>query len=114
MDGRISGDRAARNQSLYRSINEDVETINTVFEDAARAAGEWICECADTECVARVFVTVREYEAVRTNPRAFIVFPGHVYPEVERVVAENDRYATVEKLDNGAETAEALDPRRMP
>ena len=37
MDGGISGKRAAQNQSLYRSINEDVMTINTVFEDVAHA-----------------------------------------------------------------------------
>jgi hypothetical protein len=64
--------------------------------------------------MTRVLATLREYEAVRTNPRAFIVYPGHIYPEVERVVAENERYATVEKLDNGGEIAEALDPRHTP
>src|SRR5690348_13848032 len=96
VDGGISGQRAAENQSLYRSINEDMKPINTVFEDSARATSEWICECADTECVTRVLVTLREYEAVRTNPRAFIVYPGHIYPKVERVVAENERYMTVE------------------
>jgi len=111
VDGGISGERAARNQSRYRSINEDVKTINTVFEDFANASGEWICECADTECVTRVIATLREYETVRTNPRAFIVSPGHIYPEVERVVAENERFTTVEKFDNGGEVAEALDRR---
>jgi len=57
MDGGISGKRAAQNQSLYRSINEDVMTINTVFEDVAHASSEWICECADTECATRVLAT---------------------------------------------------------
>lgn len=114
MDGGISAKRAAENQSRYRSINEDVKTINTVFGDSTQASSEWICECADTACVTHVLVTLREYEAVRTNPRAFIVYPGHSYPKVERVVAENERYVTVEKLDNGGEIAEALDPRQTP
>jgi hypothetical protein len=114
VDGGISGIRAAQNQSRYRSINEDVKAINTVFEDFAEAASEWICECADTECVARVLASLREYQAVRMNPRAFIVSPGHTYPEVERVTAENERFTTVEKLDNGGEVAEALDPRNTP
>jgi len=114
VDGGISSERAAQNQSRYRSINEDVKAINAVFEDSATATSEWICECADTECVTRVLVTLREYETVSTNPRAFIVYPGHIYPEVERVVAENDRYKTVEKLDTGGEIAEALDPRHTP
>ena len=51
---------------------------------------------------------------MRTNPRAFIVYPGHIYPEVERIVAGNGRYMTVEKLGDGGEIAEALDPRRAP
>jgi hypothetical protein len=114
VDGGISAKRAAENQSRYRSINEDMKTINTVFADSIQASSEWICECADRECVTHILVTLREYEAVRTNPRAFIVYPGHSYPKVERVVAENDRYATVEKLDNGGEIAEALDPRQAP
>ena len=112
MDGGISGKRAAQNQSLYRSINEQIETINEVFEDVAGGASEWICECADTECTIRVLATVREYEAVRANARTFIVYPGHVFPDVERVVADNERYTTVEKFDNGGQVAEALDPRR--
>jgi len=114
VDGGISAERAAENQSRYRSINEDVKTINTVFEDSTQAKSEWICECADTECVTRVLATLHEYETARTNPRWFIVYPGHIYPKVERVVAENERYVTVEKLDNGGEIAEALDPRRTP
>ena len=114
MHGGISGERAARNQSLYRSINERMMAINVVFEDFADATSEWICECADTECMLRIHASRREYEAVRANPRTFMVHPNHIYPEVERVVAENERYCTVEKLDNAGELAEALDPRREP
>jgi len=112
VDGGVSATRAAQNQSLYRSVNEQIKTVNEVFEELVDASGEWICECADTDCTIRVLATMDEYEAVRENPRAFIVFPGHVYPEVERILAENERYVTVEKLDDGGQLAEALDKRQ--
>ena len=70
--------------------------------------GEWICECADTECVSRISASVQEYEAARLNPRMFIVCPGHVYPRIEVVVAANERFALVEKIGDAGEAAELL------
>jgi hypothetical protein len=111
VSGDISSERAARNQSLYRSANEQLKPINQAAEQLGDPVSEWICECADTTCVLHVYATLSEYERVRSNPRAFIVFQGHIYPEVERILEENDRYTTVEKHDNGGCVAEALDPR---
>ncbi len=111
MDGTPSGERAAQNQSLYRSINENISDLNQTLAEVTPLSGEWICECADTDCTLRINATLQEYEVVRASGRTFLVYPGHVYPEVERVVAENGRFVTVEKLDNGGEIAEDLDPR---
>jgi hypothetical protein len=111
--GGISGERAAHNQSLYRSINEKIVDLNQTFAEAGLAGSEWICECADTGCTVRVAATLPEYEAVRSSPRTFIIALGHLYPEVERVLDENDRFMIVEKIDNGGEIAESLDPRRI-
>lgn len=111
MSGDISSERAAHNQSVYRSANEKLKPINEAAEQLGDPVGEWICECADTTCGIHVSATLSEYERVRSNPRAFIVFEGHIYPEVERILEENDRYTTVEKYDNAGCVAEALDPR---
>jgi hypothetical protein len=114
MGGGISGERAAHNQSIYRSINEKIEELNQAFAEAGFEDGEWICECADTDCTRRITATLHEYETVRSNSRTFIISPGHLYPKVERVLTENDRFMVVEKLDNGGQIAEALDPRHAP
>ena len=84
MDGELSGERAAENQSLYRSINESVHDLNQTFGEVTITpfSGEWICECADTHCMLRINATLQEYETVRANGRTFLVVPGHVYPEV--------------------------------
>jgi hypothetical protein len=109
----LSGERAAENQSLYRSVNEGIKQLNAALEEVAPDAGsyEWLCECADTDCTIRLSATLDEYEGVRENPRTFIVARGHLYPEVERVLDENGRFMIVEKVDNGGEVAESLDPR---
>jgi hypothetical protein len=73
VDGGISAKRAAENQLRYRSINEDVKTINTVFKEDTQASSEWICECADTHLCHPRARHPAQYEAVRINPRAFII-----------------------------------------
>lgn len=112
MDGEIGTTRVAQNQSLYRSINERVRTLNETLEEIAPRGSAWVCECADTRCTRRIAATLTEYEAVRANPRAFLVYSGHVYPEVERILDENDRFTTVEKIEHAGRIAESLDPRR--
>ena len=100
--------RAARNQSLFRSINERIESLNEAFEHLTQTA-TIACECADTSCVEMIDVRPEEYEAVRGNPRHFVVRPGHVYPDVETVVDEAEAYVIVEKIGRAGEIAEIRD-----
>jgi hypothetical protein len=79
-----------------------------VFDEALELPSEWVCECADTECTSHISATMQEYEAVRSSPRTFIVHSGHVYPHVEVVVAENERFTIVEKTGDAGEVAEKL------
>jgi 5-bromo-4-chloroindolyl phosphate hydrolysis protein len=98
--------RAARNQSLFRSVNEKMRELNEAFG----SADEYViaCECADTNCVQTLSIREDEYVQIRGNPRHFAVLPGHVYPDVEKVVSETDAYVTVEKIALAAEVAEEL------
>jgi hypothetical protein len=103
--------RLAQNEILYRSINERIENINKELDTVASFKGEWICECSDMHCTTRVVATIAEYESVRSNPRTFIVAPGHVDPYVEHVVRGNERFTVVEKEGAAAEAAELQDAR---
>jgi hypothetical protein len=102
--------RAARNQSLYRSINEKIKPLNEAFS-LTDADPEWICECDDQACVQPMPMTFSEYEALRSQPNRFAVLHGHVNAKVERVVHETDNYVVVEKLGAGAQVAIEKDPR---
>ena len=103
--------RAARNQALFRAVNEQIKSMNEAY---AEVAGTFAiaCECADTSCIQTLELSRDEYEAVRAEPRHFAVLPGHVYPDVEDVVRESNGYVVVEKIARAADVAEILDPRR--
>jgi hypothetical protein len=107
-------ERAARNQSLFREVNEKIESVS---QDASSMFLEFSCECADTECFENVSLTLEEYEYVRRIPTHFFVKPGHVYRDVERVVetdGHGDRFEVVEKFGDAGTLAVRLDPRSPP
>jgi hypothetical protein len=103
--------RAAKNQSLFRQVNERVEDIAQSF-DLDMQHLDFICECAHTDCVERLELSVGEYEAVRSAPTHFAVAGGHEIADVETVVERTSRYVVVAKLGVGGELANKLDPRQ--
>lgn len=111
-DGTEKQERAARNQSLFREVNERVKDLNDAFH-AFTARNDWVCECADERCAERIEMSCEEYEHVRRDGARFFVAPGsaHVWPEVERVVERNRTYWIVEKIEKGGKLADAADPR---
>jgi hypothetical protein len=98
--------KGAHNQALMREVNERIEQI---AEDAAHP--EFLCECADPDCVETLSLSIAEYEAVRSSPLHFPIKPSHDYTEFERVIEENERYVVVEKFGKAGEIAARLDPR---
>jgi 5-bromo-4-chloroindolyl phosphate hydrolysis protein len=103
-------ERAARNQSLFREVNERLEDLATTFQELAGTT-MFACECADLRCVEKVELTLDEYERVRAEPNQFIVLAGHVYSDVESVVHETDRFVVVAKVGEAAKVAAEADPR---
>ena len=109
-----SGEQVARNEALFREFNERVEGVAEAFDvrdeqDSLRI--EFVCECGNMDCLARVELTRAAYEDVRSDPRRFVVSPGHEDTDVARVVERSDGYVVVEKLEDAAEVAIRHDPR---
>jgi hypothetical protein len=99
--------RAARNQAMFRAVNEKMRELN---EALANLTDEYsiACECADSECFQMLTVRRADYCAVRSSPRQFVIMREHVVPEIERVVWEMNGYVVVEKLETAGEVATAL------
>jgi hypothetical protein len=104
-------DRIARNEALVRAVNERVAQVNQVNGDVGSEFVEFLCECGDADCVEAVPLTLDEYESVRASATRFVLRPGHDAPDVERVVAESDRFIVAEKHSGEAQIAKATDPR---
>lgn len=104
--------RLARNQALYREVNERVEAITRQVGGSGPLSV--MCECPAADCAAHLTLSVEQYEAVRADPIRFVVLPGHVYEEVEVVVERFPTYLVVAKIDRAGEIARANDPRRRP
>ena len=102
--------RAAINQSTFREINESLEKFNQGVSDVI-PVGDFVCECADTDCTARIGLSIAEYEQVRSVSTYFAVRHGHIVPEAERIVSTHVGYTVVEKIGAAAEYAENVDPR---
>jgi hypothetical protein len=99
--------RAARNQSLFRAVNERLRELNESFTSVTETV-TIACECANTHCLEMIEIRPEDYVAVRGQPRHFAVLAGHVYPDVERIVKEFEHYVVVEKSGTAGEVADAL------
>jgi hypothetical protein len=95
-------ERLARNQTLFREVNERIEYLAEVNErigyDAERATSEFVCECSNPECIETIELHLKAYERIRSNPTWFLVKTDHDISQIERVVSRDDGYAVVEKL----------------
>ena len=102
-------ERLARNETLFRSVNENIE-------EAARPGWpgehfEFFCECSNVDCSLLLPLTVSAYEQIRADPKQFVVAPGHELPEIETVVFRTSSYQVVVKQGEAAEFVAEHDPR---
>jgi hypothetical protein len=103
-------ERIAKNEALFRQVNERIEEVNEALGEGDSA--DFLCECGDETCTSPVSLTLDEYERVRAEATHFVIAHGHEATDVERVVAQTDRYAVVEKFHGEAERiAVETDPR---
>jgi hypothetical protein len=98
-------ERAARNQSLFREINERIDELGELW--ANDKSGQYVCECLDTTCTELVSGLCRdEYHEIRRDPTEFVVLPGHERLEVEEVLSSAPGWLVVRTLGTGREVAE--------
>lgn len=102
--------RAAMNQAVDRDANETVEDVAGAWDPPADPI-DIRCECARADCREILRVSIAEYEAVRDDPRHFLVVPEHIDERIDRLLGYVRSYALIEKVGEGALVAEETDPR---
>ncbi len=105
----VCEERAARNEALFREVNEQVRAVSGEFGEDASSVG-FVCECSDDGCIEQLQVPLRVYETVRADSRRFLIAPGHE-SAVEHVVDRHGAYLVVEKKGVAGRIAAQTDPR---
>jgi hypothetical protein len=104
----------AINETIFREMNEWSEEANDARLGTGRSFYDaYLCECSDRRCTEPIMLSRPEYESIRSVPVRFAIALNHENPEIDKVLFENLRFATVEKFyGTGAAIARASDPRR--
>jgi len=88
-------ERIAENEQTFRALNEGVREVEERV--GYPFAGRFFCECARTDCLEMVPMSLNEYEAVRADSSCFLIRKGHEMADVEDVVRDEREYAVVKK-----------------
>ncbi len=97
-EGRASDERTQPGSAhLFRAVNERIRDLAGEWQSTC----EFICECDDESCTRVLRMTVEQYEAVRTDPAAFAVLPGHEQWR-DRVLSRAEGLVIVCKRDDPA------------
>jgi hypothetical protein len=103
-------ERITTNEIMFREVNERIDDL--AEKTSTVALLDYVCECGQPSCTAKIPLSQDEYESVRRDGQRFVTLPGHQTTTLERVVERNDRYQIVEKVDGeAADRVEATDPR---
>jgi hypothetical protein len=105
-----SPDRRAKNEALFREINERIDAVSADVGLAPDERVRFVCECSDVDCTEWLDLALDEYEAIRRDATHFVVTPGHERDALERVVKRTERYVVVDKKFD-QRFFEATDPR---
>jgi anti-sigma B factor antagonist len=89
--------RIIKNEETFRDYNNrrmQAEPIDSADDEEMIP---FVCECGDGDCIEALMITAATFTEAHSAPNLFVVKPGHLYPDVERLVTEDETYAIVEK-----------------
>lgn len=104
----------AVNQTMFREMNEWTEDDTDDREGLERTIMDtYLCECGDALCSEPIILSRSEYEGIRSEPTRFALALNHENPEIDSLISENERFATIEKSFGApSRIARGSDPRR--
>ncbi|HEY6835489.1 MAG TPA: hypothetical protein VI142_03380 [Gaiellaceae bacterium] len=106
--------RRARNEVLFREVNERIVELESGlggYDQDDSLLMSFVCECPREDCSEMIEIARGQYEAVRSDPRRFLVLPGHEDGDIARLIERHDGYCIVEKVDAAGAVAAEEDPR---
>jgi hypothetical protein len=104
--------RAAREQALFRKVNENIDDLVERFK-VDDVAPLYVCECLNSDCHNAIPIPRDVYQQIRLNLNHFIVTPGHEELDVDEIVDRSHRWLVVRKRGVGANVAIQLADSRL-
>lgn len=90
--------RVRRNEVVSRALNDQNEYLDETFAIDGKEFAI-VCECGQINCSRQIRIARSAYARVRSDPKLFLLIPGHEDKTLEEVVdSEKARYAIVRKL----------------
>lgn len=95
--------RKARNQALFREVNERIAEVAADFDAVAPEKQDFVCECSQIGCTQLVQLPMAAYAQIRSDAAEFVVLSGHEDPDHETVVERHDGYVIARNKPGVAE-----------
>jgi hypothetical protein len=94
-NGNAREQRVVKNELEFRAYNERREQLERGISEEPLP---FVCECGDEDCIRALSATGEAWERAHSRDDQFIVLPGHVFPEYERVIQREERHWVVQKF----------------
>jgi len=101
--------RAARNEEIFRGVNERIDEGAQLH--GVRTPAPFHCECGQASCLHKIHLVPGEYERVARERYRFVVVPGHEDAAVERIVERHESFLVVEKVGEAREQIDRDHPQ---
>jgi hypothetical protein len=93
--GQLSAQRSRENEERFARANAQIETTAGSME--LEGPVPFLCECSDARCTKIIHLSLDSYRTAKADGAAFMLLPGHIDANVERIVSEGDGFVLVKK-----------------
>ncbi len=90
--------RIVKNEQTFRDYNNRRMASEPIEPTDDDELIPFVCECGDSDCIEALLITAASFTEAHSAPNRFLVKPGHVYPDVERVIIIEENFLVVEKV----------------
>ncbi len=101
MPYKLATERRILNEFTSKILNEeklDKVVAHRKANTSPHSDMSFQCECDDETCDQSIRLSTAEYQQVHRKANHFIVIPGHVCSDIEKVITSFANYVLVEKF----------------
>ncbi len=101
--------RQIENEVIFRKSNEKVvDDLNSINKHNIKEGNpdltieddqiiHFICECSDENCKVRIPISLKSYQQIHKNRKAFILKNDHAVKNIEKITKTKKSHIVVEK-----------------